>query len=121
MRAAADHPQQLFSLSYRACPGRSYSVPRMERTFVIAIAALVAVASAQAQASGPATKLKTVESPSKRLALPPEETIGETVGRGDPLVLRLRLLGRQEETIVTFLVDTGSRVTILDRSFERLL
>ncbi len=71
--------------------------------------------------SDTATKPKTAESPLKQLALPPEQTIGETVGRGDPLVLRLRLLGRQEETIVTFLVDTGSHVTILDRSFERLL
>jgi len=37
------------------------------------------------------------------------------------LVLRLRLSCRQDETEITFLVDTGSRVTILDRSFERLL
>ena len=79
------------------------------------------VAMLQLLASGTATKPKTAESPPKQLALPPEQNIGETVGRGDPLVLRLRLSGRQEETEVTFLVDTGSHVTILDRSFERLL
>src|SRR6266498_1792177 len=101
-------------------PGRGYT-PGVKRTLVIAIAALLAVASAQAQASGTATKPRTAESPPKQLALPPEQNIGETVGRGDPLVLRLRLSGRQEETEVTFLVDTGSHVTILDRSFERLL
>jgi len=113
--------QHLFPLSYRACPGRGYSVPGVKRTLVIAIAALLAVAVPLAQASGTATKPKTAESPPKQLVLPPEQNIGETVGRGDPLVLRLRLSGRQEETEVTFLVDTGSRVTILDRSFERLL
>jgi len=113
--------QHGFPLFYRACPGRGYSVPGVKRTLVIAIAALLAVASAQAQASGTATKPKTAESPPKQLVLPPEQSIGETVGRGDPLVLRLRLSGRQEETVVTFLVDTGSHVTILDRSFERLL
>ncbi len=113
--------QHLFPLSYRACPGKGYSVPGVKRTLVIAIAALLAVATAQAQASGTVTKPKTAESPPKQLALPPEQNIGETVGRGDPLVLRLRLSGRQEETEVTFLVDTGSHVTILDRSFERLL
>src|SRR5438552_1050937 len=41
-------------------------------------------------------------------ALPLEQMIGETVGRGDPLVLELRVAGRQEETAARFLVDTGS-------------
>ncbi len=93
----------------------------MKRPLVIAIAALLAVVSAQAQASGTATKPTTAESPPKQHALPPEQNIGETVGRGDPLVLRSRVLGRQEETEVTFQVDTGCQATALDRSFERLL
>lgn len=100
---------------------KGYSVPDVKQTLVTAIAALLAVASAQAQVSGTVTKPKAAGSPPKQVALPPEQNIGETVGRGDPLVLRLRLSGRQEETMVTFLVDTGSSVTILDRSFERLL
>jgi hypothetical protein len=54
-------------------------------------------------------------------ALPLEQEIGETVGRGDPLVLQLRVSGPQEETAGSFLVDTGSAVTILDKSFESLL
>jgi aspartyl protease len=93
----------------------------VKQTLVIAIAGLLAATSAQAQASGTGTKSKTAESPPKQLALPPEQNIGETVGRGDPLVLRLRLSGRKEETEATFLVDTGGQGTILDRSFEHLL
>jgi DNA-binding protein HU-beta len=110
-----------FLLSYCAAAGRGHSIPSVKRTLVIAIAALLAVAPAHPQASGTATKLKTAELPSKQFALPPQQDIGETVGRGDPLVLRLRLSGRKEETEATFLVDTGSSVTILNRSFERLL
>lgn len=93
----------------------------MKRTFVITISAFLAVASAEAQLSGTTTKPEATKSPPKQLALPPERTIEETVGRGDPLVLRLRISGRQEETEAAFLVDTGSSVTILDKSLEHLL
>lgn len=41
------------------------------------------------------------------------------LGSNNPLVLRLHLSGRQEETEAIFLVDTGSRITILDRSFPK--
>jgi hypothetical protein len=88
---------------------------------MIAIAGLLATASAQAQAGGMGTQPKAAELPPGQPAFPPEQNIGETVGRGDPLVLHLRVSGPREETEVTFLLDTGWHVTTLDRSFERLL
>ena len=93
-------------------------LPGVKRIFMIAIVALVSVASTQAQV---ASKSKAGGAHPDEVGLPPEQNIGETVGRGDPLVLGLRLSSPKEETEITFLVDTGSTVTILDKSFERLL
>jgi len=55
------------------------------------------------------------------VALPPEQTIPESVGRGDPLVLPIRVSSAKEETSALFRIDTGATVTMLDKSFEPTL
>ena len=63
--------------------------------------------------------------PAEVLALPQEvalhPTISNAVGRGDPCVLQVRVSTREEVTEASFLLDTGSTVTILSKSFERWL
>jgi hypothetical protein len=54
----------------------------------------------------------------QHLVLPGPATFNPKAGGGEPLVLKLNVADSEE---VSFLVDTGSPVTILDRSLEPML